>query len=505
MATRTQDDDPYASLPDPTRTTGAKPAKAKPRAPRRSQPSAQDDDPYTTMADPTLTSRDAAAAGAAGRPEPTGSPTRRFLQSAYNALVQPVKGANHAVVEGPQNPEEAAVVNDPLAGGPLQGRINLAARRLLIDPQLNEARKAREEFQQSAPLKLFGSTPEEREHRRAALGHAAAALVPGVGPAVAGTVHQIGEQGKRGDIAGAIGTGVGSAIPYLLPEAAGRVAKSEWLTRTIPHGQITRLIRPMAADLKFGKDPAQAILDEGITGNTLEDIGNRVSDRLAVVGKQLDAEARKPVNASKVVDVSQALQPLDTAMAEAVQAGDRQLFAKLREIKTELTQNWRPFRNVRGEITLRATGPRNLRMSPYEAVKFKRMVGDRIVWSSDPLQGTANAALGKVYGRVKDAVNNQVPGLRELNSRYSNLVSAAKSIQRRIPVENRNAAWSLTDVVLGTHSIPLAVARKLAMAPGVRTRAAAGLYNLPRRVPRHPALTAAPAIGATQSAQRQSP
>jgi hypothetical protein len=59
---------------------------------------------------------------------------------------------------------------------------------------------------------------------------------------------------------------------------------------------------------------------------------------------QIDAEARKPVNAGKVVDVSLALRPLDDVMRYTAAARDSSLFAKLLEIKTELTSTYKPFR-----------------------------------------------------------------------------------------------------------------------------------------------------------------
>jgi hypothetical protein len=152
---------------------------------------------------------------------------------------------------------------------------------------------------------------------------------------------------------------------------------------------------------------------------------------------------------------------------------------------------------------MRPTGLRNMSMSPFEAVQFKRVVGDRIAWTADPLQGKVNRALAGVYGEIKDATNNALDGLKELNTKYSDLVGAAQAIRRRIPVENRNAAWSLSDIVIGTHNIPLAVTRHMARTPAFRSRAAVGLYNLPRVIPKHPALLAAPATAAAAAAEEE--
>jgi hypothetical protein len=508
------DDDFLASLPD---TTGQK-AYSMPylmtdgkgksvRVPREKMYG------YTAqgyMLDPsekerlrTTIASEAAASGvkvagynAAGQPiltpqgpdQPHGSAARRFLSSAVDALVGPIKGTYHAFMDKPQTPEEQRLASDPIVGP-----VNLAIQRMIVNPTVAEARKTAEEYAQS------GAGPDATEHRILTAVHGLGTAVPLLGPAAAGFVEGTRQKYAQGDIAGALGGGVGNVAAYMAPEGLARVAKSKWLTRSIPHGQITRLIRPMAADLRFGKDPAAAILEEKLVGNNLEQLGDRVYDRLHEVGKQIDAEARKYPN--QTVDLTAALRPLDDAMLGAVQSGDRLLFRKLQALRSELTQDWQAVRTPGGRVVMRPTGPRNMSMSPYEALQFKRMIGDRIRWTQDPLEGAVNKSLGDVYGNVKDAVNAQVPGLARLNERYSNLVGAGKAIERRLPIEARNAHWSLSDIVIGTHNLPLAAARHVARLPGVRSRVAAGLYALPGKVPRRPALMAAPVTAAAAAAE----
>jgi hypothetical protein len=425
-------------------------------------------------------------------PGKPGSAARRFLSSAYDALVQPVKGAYHGLVAGPQTPEEARIASDPIVGP-----VNLRIQRFLIDPTLHEAQRTAEEYGgRSTPG--FAETPLERTVGTAI--HGLGTVVPLLGPAAAEFYEGTRQKYATGDYAGALGGGVGNVAAYLAPEGVGALAKSEWLTRTRPRSMVTKMIRPAQADLRFGKDPARAILEDGITGNTLENVGNKVSDRLAEVGQQLDREAQK--YPTKVVDVSSALQPLDDGMLEAVKSGDRALFRKLQSVRSELSQNWQTVRTPGGRVVLRPSGPRNMRMSPYEALQYKRQIGDRIRWTSDPLDGAVNKALASAYGEVREATNNAVPGLADLNTKYSDLVGAAQAIRRRIPAENRNAAWSLSDILIGTHHLPLAITRHIARSPAFRSRAAVGLYNLPRMVPKYPVLKAAPAI-AGASAQEQ--
>jgi hypothetical protein len=428
-------------------------------------------------------------------PGKPGSAARRFLSSAYDAFVGPVKGAYHSLVDAPRNEEERKLYQEGWLDRP-----TLWARRFLIDPTLHEAQRTGEEFAGTS-TPGFTETPLERVAGTAI--HGLGTAVPLIGPAAAEFYEGTRQKYAQGDYAGALGGGVGNVAAYMAPEGLGALAKSKWVTRSIPHGQITRLIRPMSGDLRFGKDPASAILEEGFVANNLEQLGDRVYDRLHEVGRDIDREAQLPANASKVVDVSSVLRPLDDAMVEAMQAGDRALFRKLQAVRSELSQNWQAVRTPGGRVVLRPSGPRNMRMSPYEALTFKRQIGDRIRWTNDPLEGAVNQGLGEVYGRIKDQTNAAVPGLARLNERYSNLVGAGKAIERRLPVAARNAHWSLSDILLGTSGhIPLAVARHVLRWPGFRTRGAQALYNLPRVVPKYPALVAAPAT-AGASAQEQ--
>jgi hypothetical protein len=282
-----------------------------------------------------------------------------------------------------------------------------------------------------------------------------------------------------------MGTAFGNALPYAIPEGAGRIARSETLTRALPHGEINRLIRPQAQDVKFGKDPARAILQEGITGNSLKQLGDRVYDRLHAVGREIDAVAQSPANAGKIVEVSVALKPLDDAMVEAVKAGDRKLYRRLEAARNELYFDWQEYTTPNGQTVLRPVGPRSMRLSPYDALEFKRMIGDRVRWTQDPLDGAVNEALGASYAKVKDSLNSAVPELKKLNQQYAGLVGAASAIARRTPVAERNAHWSLSEIVLGSSGhIPLAAAVKAARFPRVRTRVAKGLYSLPGWFPR---------------------
>jgi hypothetical protein len=300
-------------------------------------------------------------------------------------------------------------------------------------------------------------------------------------PIVGGMVQRAEQGGTRvgsPEAVGAAAEGITAfGAPELAGKAAGAAARSDYVTEATPRHLINHLIKPQAADVKFGKNPAMAISKEGIVGNSLSQLGDRTYAKVNEVGKQLDAQARLPSNAAKVLDVSGSLKPIDDAMAKAAKDGNLKLYRSLTSLQKQLTSDYRQFRDPQGNLSLRRWGPKQMKMSPEAALAFKRTVADQIRWNgNDPFNDDLNGVKGEIYGSLKDEVNRAVPGLKELNERYSNLVGAAKAIERRTPVAERNAQWSLSDIALGaTGHIPTAIARKVMGAPGVTTRVARAL------------------------------
>lgn len=125
--------------------------------------------------------------GAVGyKAEPTQSqagPVERFVSSGLGAIGGAVSGVYHAATD-PMTESEKTSGFSLLPG-------MTAAKRMFIDPQIEQGRKAVDSFKQ-------GNYSE-------AVGHGVAAAVPVYGPAAAA----VGEQAGTGDFAGAAGTGLG--------------------------------------------------------------------------------------------------------------------------------------------------------------------------------------------------------------------------------------------------------------------------------------------------------
>jgi len=424
---------------------------------------------------------------------PKGSAAQRFLSSAGEQIAAPITGTARAIWEGPQTPEEAATQARV-------GPVGMRVERMLINPSLDQFRQAKEEFRQSGSW--LDPTPEQARHQSLAVGHTLG-MLPLIGPAAATIGEKMGQQAGTGDYAGAAGTLTGAAALETAPKLGTKVGK--FVTERMPRHAVARVIRPMKRDVEFGKDPVQAILDQGITGTSLESMGRKVATKLKTVGAEIDKVVADPKYAHTKVDVSKSLAPLDHAIREAGQAGDTALFDRLVATREQLTSNYKPFRNAQGEVVLRRVGPKNMMMAPTEVLAYKRTVGSRIRWSQDALDEPVNGALGGVYSSVKDSLNRAVPDLKPLNKSYADLVAAKSAIERRAPIAERQSYVDLFDVALGvTHSWPLLIAKKAAQFPIVKTGVARGAYSLRHAVPERMRLpVSAPAVGVLQSQQNR--
>lgn len=154
----------------------------------------------------------------------------------------------HAFADDPQTPEEKQ-----LMGGPYSSLI-LGTKRLLLDPQVSEYDKAKQEAQ-------TGNTSES-------MGHSIAAGVPLFGPLAA----HLGEEGGQ-DPAKAIGEG----LTYLAaPKVAGKVIGAA--PKAIP--AIGNLLRDLT-------DPAQRVTNMGRT-DALTQISNARQNFADHVGKVIN-------------------------------------------------------------------------------------------------------------------------------------------------------------------------------------------------------------------------
>ncbi len=130
-------------------------------------------------------------------------------------------------------------------------------------------------------------------------------------------------------------TAIGAAVPLVIggikitatalrnPDTAGRVVNS--------------LIKPLQKDFAYGKDPGKVIAQEGITANSLDELGNKVNEKRQQIGQQL-GEATSSLEGKTSLDLTDMTKPIDQAIADAKKSPrtNASIIERLMSIKNDL-------------------------------------------------------------------------------------------------------------------------------------------------------------------------
>ncbi len=276
-----------------------------------------------------------------------------------------------------------------------------------------ESAKAYDALSTANKLKLIGINTAKATAKGAALGY-------GV------DVSQNLQQGKTGGqaLTPGLGTVIGTAAPLVIggvkisatalmnPENGGRVVNS--------------LIKPLAKDFAYGKNPGQTVAEMGITGNNLDNLGENVKTARMDVGQQLGQMASS-IEGKGTVNLSRATQPIDDAIEKAQEfpQTNKALITRLLGVKSDL---------------LNYIGGDGTNLTFAEGINTKGAVGDLTKWTGSASDDAiVNKALKQVYGTVNSAVMDGVTkadpevaqSMGRLNSQYGNLLSAENAINHR--------------------------------------------------------------------------
>src|SRR5439155_17979695 len=101
-------------------------------------------------------------------------------------------------------------------------------------------------------------------------------------------------QGKHGDLANVesemlsaapegVGTGAGQVVLGGAIKAAPSVIKPvvDYFAEKAPGRIVNQLIRPTKTNLSYGRNPGEAIANEGITAGSIEKLGDNVEQRIS--------------------------------------------------------------------------------------------------------------------------------------------------------------------------------------------------------------------------------
>lgn len=244
----------------------------------------------------------------------------------------------------------------------------------------------------------------------------------------------------------ALKPGAGTALGAVLPvgaEAAGAAAGAlKKGAQGLAPRLINSLIKPLAKDFSYGKNPGAAVAQAGIKANSFEDLATKISQARQSTGADLQkAAAQVPGQLASTRD--DILAPFDKAITDAVSHNDQPLLNRLMQTKDALTHEFK-LDNA-GSIV--KAGERKLEGLSYgEGVELKRRIGDLTKWTGQHTDDTTvNGALTRTYGNVKGALNDlaaksnpaMAAQLKALNEHYANLTSAEIATKYRDVLQSR--------------------------------------------------------------------
>ncbi len=231
---------------------------------------------------------------------------------------------------------------------------------------------------------------------------------------------------------------------------------------------INSLIKPLSKDFAYGKNPARGILNEGITANSLEDLGHKVASQTNLVGEGIGAIGQKLDQSGVTLNLTPALSPIEKAIQEAAKSNNTTLFNSLQNVKTALLHDLTAGIDEKGLPSIVKGAEKNLIGANYgDAKTFLSDISSHTRFTGNPSDDKAlNKATKQAYGVAREIMNKAADGvdpelgkqIRNLNERYADLLSAQNAINHRDIVEKRQNFLNLAD----RFSIPVSVASSLA-------------------------------------------
>lgn len=258
------------------------------------------------------------------------------------------------------------------------------------------------------------------------------------------TAGQALQEGKNQSLKDyALNAGINMAFP-----AAGAIGKK--IAETAPARIINSLIKPLAKDFAYGKNPGKTISELGIKANDFDSLISQIKDKKQAIGQQLGAVYQKYLPQSTSGDITYITKHLDDAIANAQKTPktNSALITRLEGVREDLLQN-------------ASAGPQEL----------KQLVGDLTKWTGNATDDQAvNKALKQTYGSIRENIDNQIKPLMSPEE-FANYKKASEQYGDLISAEN---AAVYRDKILQRHDLISFGAKNSALLAALGTSLATG-------------------------------
>lgn len=254
-----------------------------------------------------------------------------------------------------------------------------------------------------------------------------------------------------------------SVFGGLLPIAGTGLSNVSKTLKPTAETFINSLIKPLGKDFAYGRNPAQGILNEGIVANSFDDLSNKVASKTESVGRDIGSVSKIIDESGVILDLTPALKPIDEAIKIAAKNNNPSLFDSLNRVRVALLNDLEPGVDSAGKPIITTGKAKNLISATYDnARQFLSDIASHTRFTGNPSDDKAlNMATKKAYGITRDLMNSTADTvspqigstIRNLNERYSNLLSAQSAINHRDLVLKRQNFLNLAE----KFSIPTAI------------------------------------------------
>ncbi len=217
----------------------------------------------------------------------------------------------------------------------------------------------------------------------------------------------------------AINSGLNAVFPV-----GGAALKS--VAESVAPRIINSLIKPLAKDFAYGKNPGKTVSELGITGNSMDELISNIKASKEKIGATIGSITSRLGDQARV-DVDQTLKYLDEALNKANKTPrtNASLIQRLEGVKADIAEN--------------------INMSPQE---LKGLLGDLTKWTGNASDDQAvNKALKQTYGAVKEQLEAKLKPLltseefaayKKATEQYGDLISAENAAVYRDKILQRH-------------------------------------------------------------------
>ncbi len=244
----------------------------------------------------------------------------------------------------------------------------------------------------------------------------------GAQAATAGTVSAI--QGHTAPEVAATAATAG-AVPAI-SDAVGALAK-----KAAP--LVNRWLQVAPKELDFGGDPGMRLVSEKLVKATKAATEKAIQPALNDAGTQLGTALANATSQGIAIDATNTIDnALTTATKTIGKRSDKAFQAALDNVKADIVKQFPDINSL----------------TPLRAQELKIAIGDGIKWHGAALEGDINEALVEIYRGLNSAIKGVVPDAAALQSRWSDLYVAAKSIKQALRNDTAGAGTGAINPIL---------------------------------------------------------